>query len=484
MKLKNIYLVFVLGTIWGLTSCSSEEMIDTPQNGEVTLSFALSVKDDLTKADPIATDDELKINNCHIAVFDDQEGSESKGNLITSFDFPEGDESASLNPNEEGVYTLSQSASIRTWGKSRKVKVLAIANIDGTDNKTTTDFKGCTTNSAYQSAVVTSSSFQSNNLVKVGETTLTLENGEKNATIKIELTQLTARIDYVGIQAEGEETTKASSLSSESSIEGFIMEDQELEGEEMKDLIRKNYSKFQDINGEIGSGAKWMSFTDGVYAFGFYKDNSNGDKDNENYKSRFIGVKFVKTVSSSKSDVTRLTISGINNKSKIVTDEPSKIAYTDESSKIANTVYGDLGEISIDGNTFYTYEYPVNEKHSLILTVNSSNSGQQVAYGFIRQNYESQTKTYSPDVASAISDKNIYIYDLSGNRQNGAKKFDMLTWTSLTTDGDKKFTLDLSEVTFVRGYRYKILGQYKIGVGLQWEVQSMGSEAIEIPSFN
>lgn len=480
MKLKNIFLVFVLGAIWGLTSCSSEEMIDTPKNGEVTLSFALSVKDDLTKAEAqtrIASDDELKINNCHIAVFDDQEGDTNK--LITSFDFPEGE--TKLDTNENGDYILSQSASIRTWGKSRKVKVLAIANIDGSANQATPTFENCATYSAYQNAVVASSSFQSDNLVKVGETTLTLENGE-STTIKIELTQLTARIDYVGIQAEGEETTKASSLSSGSSIEGFIMEDQELEGEKMKDLIRKNYSNFQDKNGEIGSGAKWMSFTDGVYAFGFWK--GDGDKANNSYQSRFIGVKFVKTVSSSKSDVTRLTISGINNKSKIVTDEPSKIAYTDESSKIANTVYGDLGEISIDGNTFYTYEYPVNEKHSLILTVNSSNSGQQVAYGFIRQNYESQTKTYSPDVTSAISDKNIYIYDLSGNRQNGAKKFDMLTWTSLTTDGDKKFTLDLSEVTFVRGYRYKILGQYKIGVGLQWEVQSMGSEAIEIPSFN
>lgn len=474
MKLKNIFLVFVLGTIWGLTSCSSEEMIDTPKNGEVTLSFALSVKDDLTKAEAqtrIASHDELKINNCHIAVFDDQEGSETMGNLITSFDFPEGD--TELKP-VDGVYTLSESALIRTWGKSRKVKVLAIANIDGTDNEATPTFENCATYSAYQNAVVASSSFQSDNLVKVGETTHTLVNGE-NATIEIALTQLTARIDYVSIQAEGEETTKASSLSSGSSIVGYIMTGKELDEESMKGLINENKSNFQDSDKEIGGGAKWRDFADGVYAFGFWKDNNIGDKDNENYQSRFIGVKFVKTVSSSKSDVTRLTINGLNNKSKIVTDEPSKIA---------NTVYGDLGEISIDGNTFYTYEYPVNAEHSLILTVNSSNSGQQVVYGFIRQNYDSQTKTYSPDVASAISDENTFIYNLSGNRQNGANKFDKLAWTPLTTEGDKKFTLDLSKVTFVRGYRYKILGQYKIGVGLQWVVQGMEDQTIEIPSFN
>lgn len=475
MKLKNIFLVFVLGTIWGLTSCSSEEMIDTPKNGEVTLSFALSVKDDLTKADPqtrIASDDELTINNCHIAVFDDQEGSESKGNLITSFDFPEGE--TKLDPNENGDYILSQSASIRTWGKSRKVKVLAIANIDGKENEATPTFENCATYSDYEKAVVASSSFLPNNLVKVGETTLTLENGQ-STTIKIELTQLTARIDYVGIQAEGEETTKASSLSSESSIVGIIMKDQELEGEKMKGLIKDNKSKFQDQKDEIGNGANWRDFTDGVYAFGFWKDNRNGDKDNENYQSRFIGVKFEKIVSSSKSDVTELNISGLNNKSIIVTGE---------SSTVANTQNESLGLITVNGNTFYTYEYPKEGTHSLILTVNSSNSGQKVTYGFIRQNYDSQTGTYSPDVASAINDKDIHIYDLSGNRHYGANKFDGLTWTSLTTEGGKTFTLDLSDVTFVRGYRYKILGQYKIGVGIQWEVQSMGSETIGIPSFN
>lgn len=470
MKLKNIFLVFVLGTIWGLTSCSSEEMIDTPKNGEVTLSFALSVKDDLTKAEAeekIATKEELQINNCHIAVFDNQEDSETMGNLITSFDFPE--EGAELTSNGKGDYTLSESALIRTWGKSRNVKVLAIANIDDEDNEATTAFKGCATYSEYQNAVVASSSFPANNLVKVGETTLKLENGKKDYAIEIKLTQLTARIDYAGIQVEGKET-KANSLSSENSIECFVMNEAELKAKGMDKMINTGFAP----SGQIGGGASWRNFTDDVYAYGFYR--GGGDIANNDYRSRFIGVKFVKTGSSSKSDATRLNIRGLNSKSKIVTGE---------SSKIANTEYEGLESISIDGNTFYTYEYSVNKEQPLILTVNSSNSGQQVAYGFIRQNYDSQTKTYSPGVASAISDKDIYIYDLSGNRQNGAKKFDMLTWTSLTTDGDKKFTLDLSEVTFVRGYRYKILGQYKIGVGLQWEVLSMDElYPIEIPSFN
>lgn len=470
MKLKNIYLVFVLGTIWGLTSCSSEEMIDTPKNGEVTLSFALSVKDDLTKAEAqtrIASDDELTINNCHIAIFDDQEGSESKGNLITSFDFPEGE--TKLDHNENGDYILSQSASIRTWGKSRNVKVLAIANIDGSANEATPTFENCATYSDYENAVVASSSFQSNNLVKVGETNLTLVNGE-STTIKIELTQLTARIDYVGIQAEGEETTKASSLSSGNSIVGHIMNKADLKTEDMLSSLADSEKRYQFASQEEGMGkwASWQDFNDNVYAFGF--------KTNGNIKeSRFIGVKFERTVSS-KAGGTQLSIDGVNKKSIIVTGEG-------EPKIVANTKYEPADLITIDGNTFYTYEYPVNAEHSLILTVNSSNSGQQVAYGFIRQNYDSQTGTYSPDVASAINDEDTFIYNLSGNRQNGANKFDNLTWTPLTTEGDKEFTLDLSDVTFVRGYRYKILGQYKIGVGLQWEVQGMEDQTIKIPTF-
>lgn len=467
MKLKNIYLVFVLGTIWGLTSCSSEEMIDTPQNGEVTLSFALSVKDDLTKAEAqtrIASDDELTINNCHIAIFDDQEGSESKGNLITSFDFPEGE--TKLDHNENGDYILSQSASIRTWGKSRKVKVLAIANIDGKENEATTAFKGCATYNAYKEAVVASSSFQSDNLVKVGETTLTLENGENNATIKIELTQLTARIDYVGIQAEGEETTKASSLSSGNSIVGHIMNQTDLETKDMLNSLADSDKRYQFASQAEGMGrwANWQDFNDKVYAFGF---NTKGDIKG----SRFIGVKFERTVSS-KAGGTQLNITGLNKQSIIVTGE---------SDKVANSEYNPADLITIDGNTFYTYEYPVNEPHSLILTVNSSNSGQQVAYGFIRQNYSSGE--YLPDVASAIDNEDTYIYDLNGNKYNGTDKFDKLVWTPLTTEGDKEFTLDLSEVKFVRGYRYKILGQYKIGVGIQWEVQGMEDQTIKIPTF-
>lgn len=198
MKLKNIFLTFILGSIWGFSSCSSEELVDVPGNNEIALSFSLAVNDIKTKGESsIATKEELQINNCHIAVFDNEENSKTQGKLITSFDFP--GEGQSLSDPVNGVYTLATEQLIRTWGNSKEVKVLAIANIDEDVNKVTTPFEDCETYEDYQNVVVTSNIFKSENLVKVGEKVLTLDN-EKTYTVRIDLTQLTVRLDFEGIK--------------------------------------------------------------------------------------------------------------------------------------------------------------------------------------------------------------------------------------------------------------------------------------------
>ena len=49
------------------------------------------------------------------------------------------------------------------------------------------------------------------------------------------------------------------------------------------------------------------------------------------------------------------------------------------------------------------------------------------------------------------------------------------------------FTLDLSNVQFENGYRYKIVGKYEpeIGAKITWEVVGLTPvDAVEIPSFN
>lgn len=203
MKLKNIFLTFILGSIWGFSSCSSEELVDVPGNDEIALSFSLAVNGIKTKGDSqIATAEELQINNCHIAVFDNENNSETEGKLITSFDFPR--EEQYLSDPVDGVYTLATEQLIRTWGKSKKVKVLAIANIDEV-NKVSTSFDACETYDDYQNLLVTSSVFNADNLVKVGETVLTLYN-EKIYPIRIDLTQLTVRLDFEGIKNLSSET--------------------------------------------------------------------------------------------------------------------------------------------------------------------------------------------------------------------------------------------------------------------------------------
>ena len=197
MKLKNIFLVFVLGAIWGFSSCSSEEIIDTPQNGEATLSISLSVNDLETKAgEQIATSEELQISNCHIVVFDNESGV-TNGKFITSFDFSDGDGLTGDNNN----YTCT-SQQIRTFGLKRNVKFLAIANIDKNVNQLE-DVAG-KSYSEYLNAVVTSSSFNSTSLVKVGEKDYLIEK-DKSYTVEIKLTQLTARFDFEGITIGGRE---------------------------------------------------------------------------------------------------------------------------------------------------------------------------------------------------------------------------------------------------------------------------------------
>lgn len=208
MKLKNIFLVFVLGTIWGFSSCSSEEVIDIPENGEATLSIFLSVNDIQTKADEkIAAPEELQISNCHIVVFDNEEGS-TNGKFITSFDFSKDNGLTGMDNN----YTCT-SQQIRTFGLKRNVKFLAIANIDKNVNQLE-DVAG-KSYSEYLNAVVTSSSFNSTSLVKVGEKDYLIEK-DKSYTVEIKLTQLTARFDFEGITMGGGNSASKAASSNES----------------------------------------------------------------------------------------------------------------------------------------------------------------------------------------------------------------------------------------------------------------------------
>jgi hypothetical protein len=479
MKLKNIFLTFILGSIWGFSSCSSEELVDVPGNDEIALSFSLAVNDIKTKGESsIATAEELQINNCHIAVFDNDKAKNTYGNLLTSFDFP--GEDGTMPEPEGNVYTLLSAKTIRTFGESKSVKFLAIANIDGTTNKSSVAFasENCDTYSEYLAAVVTSESLSDNNLVKVGELEATLTNGATNLEINIPLTQLTARIDFLGVFEEGKVETKANTPE----IRGEFLSEEELK------LLPKIKSclKAKERNGpdspfsdEIGSQAEW--FTDnGTYGFGFNKSIGG------TFQSRFVAVRFTKTENSSSSGEFQIErIDGFNKQSAIA------IWKTDE---IQNREYQEMNEPN-QSNIFYTYEVENTKNKSLTVSRKKSSSSETlVAYGFIRQDREWEGlggwSEFSPKPKTYYS--NMVIYGLSGERGESGS-FDYLVWEK-TKDmvkssnvDDESYTLDLTNYSFVKGNRYKIQGKYtpKVGVGITWEVVGITpQDPIDIPPFN
>lgn len=420
MKLRNIFLVFVLGTIWGFSSCSSEDIIDTPQNGEATLSISLSVNDIQTKAgEQIATPEELQISNCHIAVFDNEEGN-TNGKFITSFDFSTGNGLSGDN----NQYTCA-AQKIRTFGNARKVKFLAIANIDGAVNKLE-DVSG-KSYSEYLNAVVASSSFNSTNLVKVGEKSIKLEKDE-SYSVQIDLTQLTARFDFEGITiGKGSTTSKAASSSA---------------GYKYEFLTTTELKEHQSLTNAM-SDAFYYGSWDGNC---FY---------NYNKSMRVIGIKITRTTSqSSETQFNDTKVWGINKKSMIG-------AYNGEGNNVS--------EYPIEGvafdERFYTYK---NVSKEFKVTVVKKSTNPPVFYGYIKQsNYG---WGWSPDLTNLDSESLVY------NEMGNDIKIGNINWGNSGSQ-DETFTLDLSNVHFENGKRYIIKGTYNptVSAKIDWVVLDWSS---------
>ena len=422
MKLKNIFLVFVLGTIWGFSSCSSEEVIDIPENGEATLSIFLSVNDIQTKADEkIAAPEELQISNCHIVVFDNEEGS-TNGKFITSFDFSKDNGLTGMDNN----YTCT-SQQIRTFGLKRNVKFLAIANIDKNVNQLE-DVAG-KSYSEYLNAVVTSSSFNSTSLVKVGEKDYLIEK-DKSYTVEIKLTQLTARFDFEGITMGGGNSASKAASSNESYKYEFLTETELDKHQSLKNAMSNVF-----------------------YYGGYWSENTF----QANYGSqRVIGIKITKTTSQpSGTQFNDTKVWGINKKSIIG-------AYNGGSNGASE--YPVVGVAF--GERFYTYKNVSNE---FKVTVVKKSTNQSVFYGYISQtNYWG---SWTPSLNDLSSESNVY------NENSQEIEIKDISWGNNGSQGET-FTLDLSKVDFENGKRYTIKGTYNptVSAEIDWVVQDWSSK--------
>ena len=198
MKLRINVLTLMLGLLGGLFSCSQEELADIPDGEQACdVSLVLSIGDIQTKAATnytYATEDELTIKNCHVAVFE-VDGSDKPTNRIHFQDFSDAT-MGSLTNNIVGNlsgYNLTLN-NVRTFGKdAKKVQVLIVANADNSK------FDNWTTYDQYVNGTLTTSSFESSSLVKVGTSVADLTYGQANAAISISLNQLSAKIEYEGV---------------------------------------------------------------------------------------------------------------------------------------------------------------------------------------------------------------------------------------------------------------------------------------------
>ena len=191
MKLGNIFLLTVI-ILGGLVSCSSEEPIDGTE-GSTTIPLVITLGDNISskaaaEGYTYATEEELTINNCHVAVFAVDENGTDLGKCIFSKDYSLNTMSSTEERSGKKEYKLTLN-DVRTFGRGvKKIKIMVVANVQGLGDQA--GFSG------YQSLVI-KEQLESSSLVKVGLSDLVyIEYGESTNEVDIALTQLSARLDF------------------------------------------------------------------------------------------------------------------------------------------------------------------------------------------------------------------------------------------------------------------------------------------------
>lgn len=197
MKLKKILLLVGI-TCGGFLSCTSESIIDEPVIESQELSIILTTSNNLSTKTTVGvapSPKEKNINDCHVAIFD------ADGKRIYSENFLEMGE----HVDTDSKYTLKLGL-VRTFGKGVKdITVYILANAGNYSM-----FDNCENYSAYQEkGIVLTEKFQEDRLLKAGLVSETFEYDPDDLAgnvkeITVPLTQLSARVDFGGVEVEGQ----------------------------------------------------------------------------------------------------------------------------------------------------------------------------------------------------------------------------------------------------------------------------------------
>lgn len=183
MELKKLFGIVSVACLMFI-SCSEEIVVDefeTNTSFNITLTTS-GVETKAATANSFATSEELKINNCAIAIF-------NTADKMVGFKyatFANGAPSATIDNKDlykiEGITT-----------QSGNVRILVVANPTTTE----ADLKGLFTYSAFKGqsvAYAAANQFKASSLIKFGEKAMELKPDNKDE-IQIPLTQVAARVD-------------------------------------------------------------------------------------------------------------------------------------------------------------------------------------------------------------------------------------------------------------------------------------------------
>ena len=432
MKLKKIFLLLGI-TIGGFLSCTSESVIDEPLIGSQELSILLTSGNVTTKAEEVPSDWERKINDCHVAIFN-AEGTRIYSKNFTSLGDPD------TNADGHPAYTLSL-GDVRTFGKGvKKISVYILANAG--------DYSAFDAYDSYsdyrEKGRIETYPFVADKLVKAGlKADETLEYDTKTPSnntkeIIVPLTQLTARVDFKGIEVTGQSGEDQADGGWQTGVPSHVKSKSDWPNK-FKDIAEKK----EDCDDWIGDG--------------YYDEDEMEDA-----KKRVILFRQARSRSSSSGYecLPSSQVIGVNKESSVTIYNNMEV----ENRVQALTTIHDAETLV---SSFYTYE---NCEISLSLDVRFSKSGTetQERYGHLVQ--RRRKKGYWPSV------------DTSNVTWDG--------WSTISSPSgpDETKTYELTLPALVKGNIYQVKGKVdrEFLSEFKWEVTPVPLQdtPVDIPVFN
>lgn len=199
MKIRNILSVLFVGLLF--TSCNSEEEVQRGNEDGRDISFSMTLTlgevtamtkagEDIAEGYTYSTEDEVKVNNVVVAIFNEANGTVGECLEYKSVAFDGGIPNSTVTIDGK---TLIAYKIDNIQAKTGKVRIVAIANSTHYEDlarlETTTyeNLKGL-------SETVSGGTFDASNLVKVGEL-VAYDLNTAVTSIPVPMTQLAARID-------------------------------------------------------------------------------------------------------------------------------------------------------------------------------------------------------------------------------------------------------------------------------------------------